>query len=270
MSSAKFADIGGSTQFRTLRCVIPVPGTGYMEHMLYVGPACFLFLAHDLTSRNRQIRELQATHFSRNRQQLTYSTSIEKPATHFEKQATAVDVFRVERNPRKRRLKRLAPPAPILVAIDHCVSWGSIQSGGGGTGRHRIKREAAPSKSSAVVMPSCTLGNLNPADHSMTNTCQVCTYCRYTTNTYWNSAVLAGVFPTQFCDFRPGNCVDLDLPQSKTKRQPVASFWVGRRGFMAISRKTLSTLWQNSREKMSEKTNATRNVYIDESDANNV
>ena len=94
------------------------------------------------------------------------------------------------------------------------------------------------------------------------------------TSTRWFSCkpeeVLADVFLTQFCDFRSENCVDLDLPQSKTKRQPVAFFLLGRGGFMAISRKTLSTFWQNSRKKLSEKTNATRNVYIDESDAKNV
>lgn len=84
------------------------------------------FEKQDMTHFEKQA----ATHFEKQA-----ITNFEKQATtHFQKQTTAVDVCRVERNPRERRLKRLAPPAPILVAIDHCVSWGFTKSGGGGRG----------------------------------------------------------------------------------------------------------------------------------------
>ena len=100
---------------------------------------------------------------------------------YLEKQATVVDVVRVESNPLERRLKSLASPAPILVAIDHCccsdMDGGSSRRrkgsiGGkerrerGREGEKERERQAASSRSRAVNrrMPSCALGNLQPTE----------------------------------------------------------------------------------------------------------
>ena len=81
-----------------------------------------------------------------------------------------------------------------------------------------------------------------------------------------HEGVLAGVFPLSFAIFDLKICVD--LPQNKTKRLPVAFFFLFRGGrIMAISRKTKSKFWQKLARKKKVGKNKCHRQRVDESDA---